>query len=109
LQVGARAVVPLDFFHRLRIVGLNPRAGSPQRFQQDPAGGFTDVIGVGLERQPPQGKHLAPQAIGIMPLDLAEQPAFLMFVDRLHRTQQLRLEAFSFGAAAQGLQVLGEA
>ncbi|MNC40026.1 hypothetical protein D3C75_887150 [compost metagenome] len=44
-----------------------------------------------------------------MALDLAEQPALLLLVDRFHRTQQLRLEAFGLGAAAQGLQVLGEA
>lgn len=44
-----------------------------------------------------------------MALDLAEQPALLLLVDRLYCAQQLRLEAFCLGTVAQGLQVFGEA
>src|SRR5882672_9115492 len=43
--------------HRHRIVGLNLRAVLPELFHQRAARRLTHVVGVGLERQAPQGER----------------------------------------------------
>ena len=59
LQIGLLRVKPPRFLHGLGIIGLNPGARVPERFEQDSRGCFPHVVSVWFESKAPDGKSLA--------------------------------------------------
>ncbi len=94
---------------RDRIVRAHRRAARQQRGDQTPARRLAHVVGIRLERQPPD-REAAPAQIRAMDrLDLVEQHVLLRVVDRLDRFQDAQRVAVLARGADQRLHVLREA
>ncbi|KAG1270686.1 hypothetical protein G6F66_013757 [Rhizopus arrhizus] len=104
-QVVALAEDPLRFMHGFRGVGTHGGAPFPELCQQATAGCRAHGVGIRRDCEAPHGKGLAAHAFILAPvvvtLDEGAQMPLLRFVDRLHRVQQLRLQAMLLGGAGQ--------
>src|SRR5690554_3320382 len=109
LEIVPAAVDTLGLFHGLRVKALDLRAGFPQRLHECAGRCFTHIVGVGLERQPPDGNGLVGQVTLEVVADLVEQDVLLGVVHFFYRIQQRGLIADTAGGTGQGLYVFREA
>src|SRR5207245_6082122 len=94
---------------RRRIVGAHAGAGRDQVVDQREARRLAHVVGVGLEREPPDGDALAAQLVVEAVADLEAEHVLLRFVHFLDRAEEAQRLARLLGAALQGFHVLWKA
>ena len=100
---------PLRRSHGLRVECLDPGAALQQRARNGQRRRFSHVVGVGLERQPPQRETQSLQILPEAGADLARQRLLLVAVDRFDGLQDARLATTIRRRPAQRLEVFGQA
>src|SRR6188474_3411983 len=108
-EISALPVCAPRLGHRDGIVGAHSRAGRPQRVHQRAARRLAHVVGIGLEREPPERKCSTGKLAMKVAVDLLEQHALLTLVHGLDRGEQTRVEAVLACAVYQRLDVLRKA
>ena len=95
--------------HRHRIEGAHRGAALQQLVDEQQAGGFPQVVGVGLEGQPPDPEGQTPQVVTVAVPDALPQQALLLLVDFPYGSHDLQVHPCVLPHARQSLHVLGKA
>src|SRR5688572_11614868 len=108
-EISALPVDAPGLGHRDWIVGTHGRAGRPQGVHQRAARRLAHVVGIGLEREPPERKRSAGELALKVAVDLVEQHALLTHIHGLDRGEQACVEAALARAVHQRLDVFRKA
>ena len=90
--------------HRIKRHHFRPACG--EVIDQHQRRCLAHVVGVGLERQPPQRDGFAGEIFAKLLDDFFCQHMFLRMVDTLHRVEQFHLDPGNLAGALQGLHIL---